>query len=369
MTYDDTMPKYGRIKRDLLHKIHSGALGPGDPVPGELALATEYGVSRASSRLALRDLAMEGYLVRAKGRGSHGADPSLRPRRALSTAHGTLAFVMPNDLSPTACSVFQEFAGGAAQRGFAALAIPVEDVASFERADGSRNLSCFGGIVLWSSGCDVTPVTPSATVRVYAAQPSRFEERQDGVVLPHADATEALTMELVRQGHRRIGLVAPGGVLGDACEAACLRVQRRTGGPACATVRIDAAQHSDPGAATTRLLAQPRRPTAILCSVDGYTENLIGALRRLGYGGSDTLTLATIDRAATDVKHWPRIRVVYAPKAVADQCLASILRRVEQPDAPPHVAHVHAPIDEVTATIYTLSRAESQAAPAQAAGQ
>jgi GntR family transcriptional regulator len=52
----------------LRTRIDSGDLGPGDQVPGELDLATEHGVSRATIRQALQRLQQEGVVTEGRGR-------------------------------------------------------------------------------------------------------------------------------------------------------------------------------------------------------------------------------------------------------------------------------------------------------------
>jgi GntR family transcriptional regulator len=56
---------------DLLRdQIQSGALGPGDPLPSELRLAQEYGLSRTSVRQAIAILRSEGLVNVERPRGT-----------------------------------------------------------------------------------------------------------------------------------------------------------------------------------------------------------------------------------------------------------------------------------------------------------
>lgn len=74
------MPIYAAIKEHLKRQIDTGELADGARVPSEQQLATELGVSRGQTRQALRDLEMEGYLIRTPGRGTFVAPRSRRVR-------------------------------------------------------------------------------------------------------------------------------------------------------------------------------------------------------------------------------------------------------------------------------------------------
>jgi GntR family transcriptional regulator len=56
---------------DLLrNQIVSGELGPGDPLPSELRLAQEYGISRTTVRQAIAQLRTEGLVSVERPRGT-----------------------------------------------------------------------------------------------------------------------------------------------------------------------------------------------------------------------------------------------------------------------------------------------------------
>src|SRR3954453_10148109 len=64
-----SQPLYHRVYRQLAREIESGALLPGDRLPSERSLCDELGVSRATVRRAIEELAGDG-LVEVRGRGS-----------------------------------------------------------------------------------------------------------------------------------------------------------------------------------------------------------------------------------------------------------------------------------------------------------
>ena len=54
----------------LARRIFSGDLKPGDPIPTETDLVTQFGISRASVRSGLQTLATLGIIERQAGRGT-----------------------------------------------------------------------------------------------------------------------------------------------------------------------------------------------------------------------------------------------------------------------------------------------------------
>jgi len=69
------IPLYYQIREQLRQQILSGALKPGDTLPGEQRICIETGVSRMTARLALSQLANEGLVVRKRGKGTFVAAP------------------------------------------------------------------------------------------------------------------------------------------------------------------------------------------------------------------------------------------------------------------------------------------------------
>jgi DNA-binding FadR family transcriptional regulator len=60
-------PAYRRIAATVEEKIMAGALKDGDPLPGEVHLARQFGVNRSTVREALRELQSKGLIMRRPG--------------------------------------------------------------------------------------------------------------------------------------------------------------------------------------------------------------------------------------------------------------------------------------------------------------
>ena len=76
-------PKYYVVKGHLAHIL--AQLAPGEPLPAERALAERFSTSRTTIRQALRELAIEGRLVRIRGRGTFAAPPKMAQRLQLTS--------------------------------------------------------------------------------------------------------------------------------------------------------------------------------------------------------------------------------------------------------------------------------------------
>jgi GntR family transcriptional regulator len=82
-----TVPAHKRIRDDLVAEIESGALGGRERLPGEVALAARYGVTRMTVRQALNGLVNDGLLVRRRGVGTFVAENAAQ-RRNMSRLTG-----------------------------------------------------------------------------------------------------------------------------------------------------------------------------------------------------------------------------------------------------------------------------------------
>ena len=82
-----SLPKYLKLKRDLLRKIKSARAG--DRVESEHELVARHSLSRATVSRAINELVAEGYLYREQGRGTFVASVAGRPDGALGFIYYT----------------------------------------------------------------------------------------------------------------------------------------------------------------------------------------------------------------------------------------------------------------------------------------
>lgn len=72
---NELLPRYSRVKRMITERIDSGEWQARDRIPSESELVRDLGVSRMTINRALRELTMEGRLVRVQGVGTFVAEP------------------------------------------------------------------------------------------------------------------------------------------------------------------------------------------------------------------------------------------------------------------------------------------------------
>jgi GntR family transcriptional regulator len=83
------VPLYHQLKELLATKLRKGEWRPGELFPGEQELQSTYALSRTTVRQALRELELDGFLTRHRGRGTFVSFPKLthdpRPGRTLAS--------------------------------------------------------------------------------------------------------------------------------------------------------------------------------------------------------------------------------------------------------------------------------------------
>jgi GntR family histidine utilization transcriptional repressor len=70
----DPLPRYSQIKRMISARIQAGEWRPGDRIASEAELVRDMGVSRMTINRALRELTLEGQLIRVQGVGTFVAE-------------------------------------------------------------------------------------------------------------------------------------------------------------------------------------------------------------------------------------------------------------------------------------------------------
>src|ERR1700758_4744622 len=90
------MPAYRRIQNEILERLQTGQLKPGDVVDSERELAKIHGVSLMTARHALAGLEREGKVVRRRGAGTFVAPPKIHFNKLMSyTEHMSSRGLVP----------------------------------------------------------------------------------------------------------------------------------------------------------------------------------------------------------------------------------------------------------------------------------
>ena len=67
---NDPRPLYAQVRDQLIERIRSGVWKPGQLIPNEFEIASEFGVSQGTARKAIEGLAAERLVLRRQGRGT-----------------------------------------------------------------------------------------------------------------------------------------------------------------------------------------------------------------------------------------------------------------------------------------------------------
>lgn len=77
INFNSPIPYYVQLIDHLRSEIEKEVWKPGEKLPGEHALCDTYGVSRSVVRRSLREMELEGLILRRKARGSFVAEPKI----------------------------------------------------------------------------------------------------------------------------------------------------------------------------------------------------------------------------------------------------------------------------------------------------
>jgi GntR family transcriptional regulator len=77
INFESHIPYYIQLMDILKEMVQSGTWVPGDQIPGEQDLCELYEVSRTVVRQALRELELEGVIIRRKGKGTFISQPKI----------------------------------------------------------------------------------------------------------------------------------------------------------------------------------------------------------------------------------------------------------------------------------------------------
>ena len=348
------IPAYVSIKRELKNQIESGELPEGSRVPSELELARVYGVSRNPTRQALRDLELEGYLVRQPGRGSFVAPASSRQRLLKLAGRRTLVIASPGLEGVYNRKIVGAFISRASEHGFLPtvyfLRFNAEEEWSF-LAD-VRN-SGAEGIVFWLQNAVERLVD---LLRKF--QQSRFPYvlidryvrglESDFVVTNNEEMAYQLTQALLARGHEDVAFIT--GVLDNtACEdrlSGYRRALREASKPFSAELIGIIDPKGEPVAAVvSRIMAHRRRPTAFFCVNDLEATKLLDELETLGYRVPQDIELATVDdNDIASALGIPMITASQDAREMGRESADMIVARIANPDLPPQQRYLKASI-------------------------
>ncbi len=339
------MPIYAFIKRELKNQIESGELPEGARVPSEFELARQYGVSRNPTRQALRDLELEGYLVRTPGRGSFVTPKTQWQKLFNVNGWRAVAIACPELEFHYTRTVIRGFVERAAEESYLAMVyfIRFSGESEFQFLADMRN-SGIQGMAFWLQHASdrvldlLRKFQRSGFPFVLIDRYVRGLE-SDFVVTDNEDAAYRLTRALLERGHKDIGLVTSA-LDNTSAEDRLAGHQRalREAGIRFSEELLGVFDMEDESnsAVVHRIMAHRRHPTAFLCNNDGIAATLLDELNALEFSVPDDVEVATLDdnelAAALDV---PLITASQQAYEMGRASAEILIHRIADASSPP----------------------------------
>lgn len=113
--FNSKIPYYIQLMDVIKNKINQGEWNPGDQLPSEPDLCETYSVSRTVVRQALREIELEGLIIRRKGKGTFVAEPKINEslvqkltgfyQDMVDRGHTPITHVLKNEVEPASPKV------------------------------------------------------------------------------------------------------------------------------------------------------------------------------------------------------------------------------------------------------------------------
>lgn len=191
------LPAYEQVKAYVKAQINSGAWRPGDAVPSEAALQTQFGLSRMTVNRAIKELAVEGLVSRVQGSGTvvaqlHRISSTLALRdiheEVLARGHAHSSRVLQLDTVRASAALARVFGLAAGARLFHSVLVHCENQVPIQLEDRHVNPAAAPDYLK----ADFTQTTPThyllthaplteASYSIEAALPSTSEARSLGI--------------------------------------------------------------------------------------------------------------------------------------------------------------------------------------------
>lgn len=333
------------IKAYLKELIESGFLGEGKALPSENELAQRFSVNRNWSRRALRELEIEGYVMRSQGRRSVVAPVSARRHSLALGKTPTIAIALPDYADIFDRSIVDGFMGYASTHDVHSLIYNIhlneEEEELFLRKAPDTGLA---GLATWPQHD-----TPAIANALDILRRRRFPIVQidrhvsgsdtDFVETDNESLGYSLAGMLIERGHTRIAFAS---IFEDASS-----VRDRFAGFRRALeehdIPFDPKYHKrmtpdDPHTvhgAVTEAMSYREAPTAFVCVHDNLAGCVAQELLRLDYAVPGHVELATVDDVhESEIGGIPMITVRQRGSDMGRLAAELLLARLYDPDLP-----------------------------------
>lgn len=339
--------KCEEIKHLIRTRINSGELAEGDRLPSEYELVAQMSVPRSQARQALRELEVEGYVVRRRGSGSYVAPNPGNGISLLPGYHRTVALALPTFDTRYIRHVVQGVMGQMflEQYGVANYTLELdeqEELRFLDRVVENRA----AGLLLWPTR-ETRSIQEALLNLKEKGVPFVLVDRHfpevalDTVMSDNREIGARLTETLIEQGHRRIAAVKL--ALDDpSSQIERMRGFRQelssAGIPADDSQILGLTSEAQLKQDLNNLLAQRYRPTAFFCINENVFRMVSAHVTSLGYTTPDEIAFATVDDGETDETPTTHaVTITQNGHEIGRQAAEVLLARMRSPDKPPEV--------------------------------
>jgi GntR family transcriptional regulator, arabinose operon transcriptional repressor len=351
MQMSERIPKYEMVKRHIRHQIQARSLTEGDRVPSEHELVGQLGVGRGQARQALRELELEGYIIRRQGSGSYVAPGAGRNQGQMASTPHVVAAAFPTYSTTYIRGVLESFMETLfeADYGVTNYNLLLTEDQEVQLLD-SVPASGVAGLLVWLG--NETDAVRMALQRLcdlrfpVVAVDRYFPDVDTDVVTSDNEAIGyTLTRALIARGHTRIGVGVSNLDLAtsqNSREAGYRRALQE------AEISWDLGHrlvvdpsNPDLPSVVNAVMAPKDHPTAFMCINDIISAYLGRELGRLGYNVPEDVALSVVDDGGSEIEGTQRVLCVQQnAREIGRRSAELILARLSDPDRPHELVEV-----------------------------
>lgn len=340
------VPKYVRVREELLQLLKSGAIPPDERLPSEHELAERFGVSRQTLRQSLGELEREGLVYRVQGKGTFAAadSPATRGGDAPLTIGVVTTYISDYIFPHIVRGIEQTLRAGGARLVLsstdndkrkerealeAMLKEPLDGliIEPTKSAEGNPNIDEF----LHLENRNVPYVTINETYPELSAPCFKVDDER---------GAELAASHLIETGHTAVaGFFKTDDLQGVSRLRGFLNALRKAGlriPPEWVVRYATENKNEEPARRLESLLAgkAPARPTAVVCYNDELAVGLLETIRRAGLKVPDDISVVGFDDSTLATATETKLTTVRHPKEQLGAAAAeALLRMIRQPGA------------------------------------
>ncbi|UUZ90590.1 GntR family transcriptional regulator [Paenibacillus sp. P25] len=338
-----SIPKYLRLKQEILTWLHSGKLKPGDQMPTENEIAERYGMSRQTVRQTFSVLEQEGWLHRVQGKGTFVSNPNERTRQEPQTI-GIITTYISDYIFP---HIVRGAEAALRERGYRPLLSSTDNDKEREQESLKLMMSqpLSGLIIEPTRSAEGNPNLSYYLSLDYRNIPylminERYAELDCPCVKLNDEAGGYKAAEhLIRLGHRRIaGFFKMDDLQGVHRLKGFMRAHRELQvplGPDRVVHYTTEEKKSAPFDAALAMLKAERaeeRPTAFVCYNDELAVRLLEAVRMAGLSVPQDISIVGFDDSPLAVATEVKLTTLSHPKSeLGAQAAQMLMAMIEEP--------------------------------------